>query len=1048
MDGGPLKGWPPAGLAAVFAGAPRVVLAAAQLYALLWFTPSIHGFPLDDAWIHQVVARTWATTGTLGFAPGQHGAGATSYLWALLVGLNLKIFHVDVVRFALVINIVASLATGQLLYALIARVAPDGVSKHAWNGAAFAGTALAMLNGNVLWLAYSGMEVVLFVALTLGAIFLANRAKEDEKPKHLVAAGVLAGLVALTRPEGIPLGAFLVVFHLFKRRRPKDAAMLGGPWLAGVLAYVGVNLANTGHTIPATLAGRRWLWLQIWDGAGKSDHVGELFRIWGDRLNRYVLDGSPLMCWIVLGLAIYGLVRLAQTKNDGARLLLFWSVFHVGFYIALLPTPGHGGRYQPFVPLLVCAGTVMGTVFLARDIARLVSEKRGPTRGVAVGAVASLGWFVMAIGSADTMRHANDLAIAHVRHTELGTGEYLKTLPKDAVVASFDIGGIGWAAERPVLDVGGLSDPKTATALELGGIPELLRDKKVTHLALPDTWDEEFPVSIQFTTRLHLRESTLLRLKRVYLLETPIEEWLPGVEATWHAASRQVVLSVEYTDKKAPDARPVVPPDARRGIFDPQGRATTRDRLVAERSLGMLEAWGLPVEVSVVREAPTDDVKSAGCRIAVGTWGIDVAGCKDVGTHAVLESLLYEHVGRFLLVPDFGGAMRMIPHVVARVKRRTAPTFDPPLPPVFGPKWEERNGVERTKDWGVYVTLGVLLLCVAVAAVQDERARRIGSKIRAKLPLAAAPALLVVFGAASCRGAPDLASAAGEGRGALEAALACGAALEGKDGNGRTALLVAADRGDADAVALLLSRGANADEKGRDGLTALHLAARRMAAPCIAMLARASKHLETTAGQRSRTPLLDAVATGDPDTVSALLRAGADPKKADSFGETALHIVTHNRDKTPGVVPLLLDTGADPLAYDKRGFTVLHGAAFSDNVVVLRLVFAKSKEGIEAKTPSGETALDVALRYRIDRASEVLIAAGASVPDASRGVAPLHEAAQTDDVARAARMISFGADLKRALNGKTAQQIAHEAAHTRVERLLADAAAARSGDQR
>ena len=98
----------------------RGVLAGAQLAALLWFAVP-RGLPLDDAWIHQVVARTFAETGTLGYAPGEHGAAATSYLWAALLAVNFKVVHMSPVRWAFGLNAVASLVTGQALYALLAR---------------------------------------------------------------------------------------------------------------------------------------------------------------------------------------------------------------------------------------------------------------------------------------------------------------------------------------------------------------------------------------------------------------------------------------------------------------------------------------------------------------------------------------------------------------------------------------------------------------------------------------------------------------------------------------------------------------------------------------------------------------------------------------------------------------------------------------------------------------------------------------------------------------------------------------------------------------
>src|SRR5262245_44722032 len=111
-------------------GAVLVFQVAALVAIAGWDT--LHGFPLDDAWIHQVVARTFAQTGTLGYAPGHHGAGATSYLWAALLAINLKSLHFDPVRWTLGINVVAALATGQLLFRLVARARPEAMGEGVW----------------------------------------------------------------------------------------------------------------------------------------------------------------------------------------------------------------------------------------------------------------------------------------------------------------------------------------------------------------------------------------------------------------------------------------------------------------------------------------------------------------------------------------------------------------------------------------------------------------------------------------------------------------------------------------------------------------------------------------------------------------------------------------------------------------------------------------------------------------------------------------------------------------------------------------------------
>src|SRR5262249_28665870 len=149
----------------------RVTLAATQLAALAWFAPAVSGFPLDDAWIHQVVARTFVESGTLGFAPGEHGAAATSYLWALVCAVDLQLVHLDPVKWTVLVNGAATLASGQLLFDLVARVRPIGFGATTWRVVALGTAMLAGTSAHALWFAWSGMEASLLVALTLLAVW-------------------------------------------------------------------------------------------------------------------------------------------------------------------------------------------------------------------------------------------------------------------------------------------------------------------------------------------------------------------------------------------------------------------------------------------------------------------------------------------------------------------------------------------------------------------------------------------------------------------------------------------------------------------------------------------------------------------------------------------------------------------------------------------------------------------------------------------------------------------------------------------------------------
>lgn len=1013
----------------------RVGLAVAQIAALLWFAIP-KGFPLDDAWIHQVVARTFAESGTLGYAPGEHGAAATSYFWAALLALNFKTLHVSPVKWAFALSAIASVATGQLLLSLLERKSEGAAASEHGRGVAFAATLLACTGGNVLWFAHSGMEASLFVGLSMTAVWAVTAPNASVRLTAL--GGVAAGLAALTRPDGAPLCAIVLGYVLVRRRgTARIAAALVPALLAGAV-YVGSNLAKTGHATPTTLSGRRWLWFEPVAGLSGWDRAADFASAWVERLSTYTFDSGPLGAWLFIALAGCGATRVLRTKNDGIRVLFGFAVVHTLGFVFLLTTPGHGGRYQPFVPLLYVACVALGTASIVRTV---VGPRRADRPWFAVVVVP---WFVFSLTTTTTLRHAHELAVAHIEATEIETGKFVDGLPREAVVASFDIGGIGWATRRPILDAGGLSDPKTAALLERGRIWEYFQKHGVRYVVLPEGLERVLPAIDYFVSRLHL-DNPAIRLTRVHEAETAFEHWLPGIAATWNASPKQVVYSVEYTGAAAPADIAPVANGARRPIRDDASLVRLRERLLTEHALAVLEAWGFPASVSVTPAA--SKAALAGdqtCAIDVGMWGVDVAGCDDLVDRRVLRSMLYEHLGRYLDIGDLGGALRALPHALTMARRAREPRFHPPISPIMMPGG---NPPDRTLAWGIPLALATVLLVTLLDLGMARRLRRKDEGARASAK-AVAPlaALVVLVGAASlaCSGCSDasLVRAVSQGRGSVDLALADHASLEEVDGAGRTPLLVAAARGDVDIVSLLLARGARVDAHDHDDATALHHAARGGHHACVLVLVRAGAPVDALAGLRRRTALHDAALAASLETVRVLLAAGSDPGIGDSFGETALHLLARaDRSRSAGIAPLLLAASAEPGARrDARGFTAAHAAAVTEQLTLLRELAASSL--ITTPTPGGEAPVDTAMRYGRELAADLLLRNGARLRDPAAWP-PLHDAARTDAATRVAELLSAGADPTAEHDGKTALDVAREHGSLRALTLLTQKASPR-----
>src|SRR5690606_28840536 len=80
-------------------------------------------------------------------------------------------------------------------------------------------------------------------------------------------------------------------------------------------------------------------------------------------------------------------------------------------------------------------------------------------------------------------------------------------------------------------------------------------------------------------------------------------------------------------------------------------------------------------------------------------------------------------------------------------------------------------------------------------------------------------------------------------------------------------------------------------------------------------------------------PLLDSVRAGEREAATALLRAGADVRAAESNGTTALHWAVHHGDLA--MTQRLIEAGADVNASNAYGATPLSEAALLGDVGIL-----------------------------------------------------------------------------------------------------------------
>lgn len=165
-------------------------------------------------------------------------------------------------------------------------------------------------------------------------------------------------------------------------------------------------------------------------------------------------------------------------------------------------------------------------------------------------------------------------------------------------------------------------------------------------------------------------------------------------------------------------------------------------------------------------------------------------------------------------------------------------------------------------------------------------------------------------------------------RGSLEIVqflLDAGADVNLKDSHDGTPLHHASGRGHGATVRLLLEKGALVDVFDQENNAPLHTAIRN---GCTGVVAALLEHGADPNVQGEEGLVLQLACSAlSADIVHLLLEKGADPRREDGCGCTALHAAAHAGRYENAI--LLLDAGADPCARDGDGWTPLHSLAES-----------------------------------------------------------------------------------------------------------------------
>ena len=448
---------------------PLIGLLAAALLACLgyfavevWLLSGDIGFPLDDSWIHLQFARNLVAGEGLAYNPGQLVTGSTAPLWTALLALLLYLPG-NVIVWAKLLGVAFHLAGVAAAWRLAREL---GLGR----GLASLATGLTLATPWLVWSALSGMEIPLFVFLSLSGMVLHLRERDDPARPPL-ASGVFA-VAALARPEGLLLLVLSLVDRclVFEREggRDEEGTLV---WRRPPLRTVLLGAALAACAVAGPILFYKW--------AGGS-FLPTTFAAKGGELRRFLPD--PRYLFTVLGIlfppqpymvllsgaGIAALLERLGTPRDRGLLPALWLLALPLAYSTVSPPGssslvGNFGRYYfPFFPVVA----VLGVLGLERAAAALGPRIRAGRLALPVGGllIALLLWPTVASLIRGAGRYAQ--SVANVQDSDVAVARWLQPrLHPEAVLAVNDIGAIKFLLPNQVIDLAGIANPEIRRAM-------------------------------------------------------------------------------------------------------------------------------------------------------------------------------------------------------------------------------------------------------------------------------------------------------------------------------------------------------------------------------------------------------------------------------------------------------------------------------------------------------------------------------------------------------------------------------------------------------
>jgi len=436
------------------------------------------GFPLDDPWIFLVFARNIAEHHAFSyFRDEMVTSGATSPTYTFLMALLWSLWNNPYA-----ISYAAGLFFMGILLIWCYKLAKVNL------GGICAAIFLLLLavQPRLNLISVSGMETTMFLSLLVVDFYLYRVGRWKT-------LGVFLGLTVWTRPDGFILWPVLMVDVILRRILRCEAGdpdatkshirgilMSFGIAVVFVMGYFIFNYALSGGILPNTYQAK----IAFHGSEPRSRFLVSVLSLLALR--------DFIFVWLFFLVGLFFAVRdmAGRRYNPFLAYSMFVTLFIVVYFVKVPYTHRFERYLLPVIPFYMLVA-MFGAVCLSRFVVERIRVSPKvvmigwlPILLALVGLSAYWNWYDVKLYTYFCRLHQN----LHV-----AAAQWIKEhTPPDAVIATHDVGAIGFYSDRRIIDLAGLVTPELASRIGRGDytqwLPGYLEKHHVAYVVVLDSW--------------------------------------------------------------------------------------------------------------------------------------------------------------------------------------------------------------------------------------------------------------------------------------------------------------------------------------------------------------------------------------------------------------------------------------------------------------------------------------------------------------------------------------------------------------------------------